>query len=274
MNAASLIELRPGGSRPPLVMIHALSGTLLPYLALTGALDGASPVYGIEADGLDGKRQPLRDVASLARSYAVTIRDAFGGAPVTVLGWSFGGIVAAEVAARLAASGASPSAVLIDVQRLNPSRPNRMLDADEELVEFGRLMMSGTTPAAAKPPTLAELRAIPARARLAHLFETIVAVRPRTPVAMLHDFLRVFRANLVAHDAYVPAEIRRVAALFVRSHGQTHPERDPSLGWRRWFADGIDAAVAPGDHDSILDASNVTALAACINQWQSRHVST
>lgn len=269
MNAASLIELRPGGSRPPIVMIHALSGTLLPYLALAGALDGAPPVYG-----LDGKRQPLRDVAALARRYTATIRDAFGGDPVTVLGWSYGGIVAAEIAARLAASGASPSAVLIDVQRLNPSRPNRTLDADEELVEFGRLMMSGMTPAPARPPTLADLRAIPARARPAHLFETIVAVRPRTPVAMLHDFLRVFRSNLVAHDAYVPGEIRRVDALFVRSLSQTHPDQDPSLGWRRWFADGIDVAVAPGDHDSILDASNIADLAACIDQWQSRHVST
>lgn len=274
MSAASLIELRPGGSRPPIVIIHALSGTLLPYLSLAGALDGASPVYGIEADGLDGRRQPLRDVASLARRYATTIRDAFAGEPVTVLGWSYGGIVSAEVAARLAAFGASPSTVLIDVQRLNPSRPNRSLDADEELVEFARLMMSGTTEAVARPPNLAELRAIPARSRLAHLFEMIVAARPRTPVAMLHDFLRVFRANLVAHDAYVPGEFRRIDALFVRSRSQTHPDRDPSLGWRRVFTDGIDVAVADGDHDSILEPSNVAGLTACIDQWQSRYAST
>lgn len=273
MNFPALDELRPGGTRAPIVIIHALSGTLLPYLPLVDALDDASHLYGIKADGLDGRRQPLRDVASLARRYATAIRNAFSNDRVTVLGWSYGGILAAEVAARLVACGTPCSAVLIDVQRLNASRPNRTLDADEELVAFGRMMMSGGT-GAIRPPSLDSLRAIPARARLAHLFESIVAARPRTPVAMLHDFLRVFRANLVAHDAYVPCEVRRVPALFIRSHDQAHWNRDPTLGWSRWFPDGIDVAVAAGDHDSIIDTEHVVDLATHIDQWLERHLSS
>ncbi|WP_143167923.1 thioesterase domain-containing protein [Jatrophihabitans endophyticus] len=91
--AAEVETLRPGDG-PPLVLVHPVGGELFCYSALVAALGGTFPVLGLDAGAL--LRGPSRPtVQDVARSYATRL-DGTGAA--TVAGWSFGAVLAFEIA--------------------------------------------------------------------------------------------------------------------------------------------------------------------------------
>jgi thioesterase domain-containing protein len=71
------------------------------------------PLYGLQARGLDGTSEPARSVQEMAAEYAGQIRAVQESGPYHVLGWSFGGIVAHEIAVQLQAGGEQVAALII-----------------------------------------------------------------------------------------------------------------------------------------------------------------
>ncbi len=99
-----LMPMRTGSGRP-LYLIHGLSGTLLECWALVERLRTGRPVYGFQAPGVEGEQPPLRTVEALAAAYAREIRAAQPNGPYALAGYSFGGLVALEIARELAREG-------------------------------------------------------------------------------------------------------------------------------------------------------------------------
>ena len=62
-------------------------------------------VYGLQAPGLEGEAEPLESVEDLAAYYLQAIRRVQPSGPYRLGGWSFGGLVALEMAQRLSAIG-------------------------------------------------------------------------------------------------------------------------------------------------------------------------
>lgn len=113
---ASTQRLRPGGS--PAVFCFAGAGAtvawFLPLLAgLGGAGTGALAVYGLQAHGLQGRARASWGVRGAARRHLRAITAAQSGGPYLLVGHSFGGIVALEVAALLRARGQRVGAVVL-----------------------------------------------------------------------------------------------------------------------------------------------------------------
>ncbi len=100
-----VLPLRPHGSARPLWCIHPASGFSWSYAGLGRHLGPDVPVYGLQAPGLNGERPPLGDVGALAAHYVHALRAVQPEGPYRLLGWSFGGIVAHEMAAMLEADG-------------------------------------------------------------------------------------------------------------------------------------------------------------------------
>jgi thioesterase domain-containing protein len=111
-----VVPLSPDGTATPLFCVHAGSGSAYPYLELARLLGPDRPVYGIEAPGFDGDREPVRSLPALSAEYAATLRELRSGGDVALLGWSLGGIIAFDTAARLSAAGVRVRpVVLVDV---------------------------------------------------------------------------------------------------------------------------------------------------------------
>jgi thioesterase domain-containing protein len=111
-----VVPLSPDGTATPLFCVHASSGSAYPYLELARLLGPDRPVYGIEAPGFDGGREPVRSLPALSAEYAATLREFRAGGDVALLGWSLGGIIAFDTAARLTAAGVRvDQVVLVDV---------------------------------------------------------------------------------------------------------------------------------------------------------------
>ena len=105
--AATLIPINPwqGGAVAPLFCVHPIGGHVLTYRDLARRLGPAIPFYGLQAQGFDGRSQPLDSVEAMAGRYLDEIRKVQPRGPYALAGFSFGGIVALEMARRLVRSG-------------------------------------------------------------------------------------------------------------------------------------------------------------------------
>ncbi|WP_344409265.1 amino acid adenylation domain-containing protein [Streptomyces viridochromogenes] len=104
----ALLPVRPSGSLPPLFCVHGGVGFGLPFAGLAPHLVPERPVFALQSDGVAapaGAWSPPADVPSLAALYVERIRGVQPHGPYHLLGWSFGGLVAHEMAVRLQADG-------------------------------------------------------------------------------------------------------------------------------------------------------------------------
>ncbi|MFF2078108.1 amino acid adenylation domain-containing protein [Kitasatospora sp. NPDC058162] len=129
-----VLAIRPGGGAEPLFCVHGGVGFGLPYAELAAHLDPDRPVHALQSEGIAAPagqwRKPV-GVRELATEYLARIRAVQPHGPYHLLGWSFGGLVAHELAVQLRAAG-EPVAFLaaLDVQPVHPGDPN---PTDEEI---------------------------------------------------------------------------------------------------------------------------------------------
>jgi amino acid adenylation domain-containing protein len=99
-----VVEIQPHGARSPLWVIHPVGGHVLFMKRLVRHLPSDLPLYGIQAQGLDGHREPLQTVEEMARLYMQLIRQVQPVGPYYIGGHSMGGLVALELAQHLHAA--------------------------------------------------------------------------------------------------------------------------------------------------------------------------
>ncbi|MFI6151838.1 non-ribosomal peptide synthase/polyketide synthase, partial [Kitasatospora sp. NPDC051170] len=108
-----LLPIRAGGSRPPFFMLHSGAGLGWPYMPLARFVPEDIPLYALQARGVDGTGELAGSVREMAADYLDRIRSVQPSGPYHLLGWSFGGIVAHEMAVQLRAAGEEVAALVI-----------------------------------------------------------------------------------------------------------------------------------------------------------------
>src|SRR5271170_1798475 len=96
-----MLPLRSRGSRPPLFCFHPAGGLGWVYAGLMGQLDSARPLYALQASSIFEEGRLPASIPEMAAEYAEAIRRQQPSGPYCLLGWSFGGQVAYDVACRL-----------------------------------------------------------------------------------------------------------------------------------------------------------------------------
>jgi len=96
-----LVEIQSGDSRPPLFCIHAAGGNVLIYRDLARHLGPDQPVYGLQAQGLDGEQPFHTRIEDMASDYVKEIQGVQPQGPYLLGGYCLGGTVALEVAQQL-----------------------------------------------------------------------------------------------------------------------------------------------------------------------------
>ncbi|MFB6889199.1 amino acid adenylation domain-containing protein [Kitasatospora sp. NPDC056327] len=99
----TLLPLRAAGPRAPLFCVHPAAGISWVYAGLLRHLDPGRPLYGLQARGLRGGSPA--SVTEIAEDYVREIRAVRPQGPYHLLGWSFGAVVAQEMAVLLQADG-------------------------------------------------------------------------------------------------------------------------------------------------------------------------
>jgi acetoacetyl-CoA synthetase len=100
-----LVPLRREGTGRPLFVLPGLAGEVLELAPLAQLLQCDRPVIALRARGLDPREAPHATVEAMAADCIAEIRTHSPAGPYALAGYSFGGLVAFEMAAMLRAAG-------------------------------------------------------------------------------------------------------------------------------------------------------------------------
>jgi thioesterase domain-containing protein len=132
-----LVPLKPGGTKPPVFLVHPAGGGATSYLKLAGLFDEDQPIYGIQA--LNEEEIKLDAPLSLGERsarYLEALRAVQPHGPYFLGGWSFGGYVAYEMAQQLVAMDEEVGALLLlDITAVLP-REKRKPSPNEKALEL------------------------------------------------------------------------------------------------------------------------------------------
>jgi acyl transferase domain-containing protein/thioesterase domain-containing protein/acyl carrier protein len=121
-----IVPISTDGDGLPFFVIHGAGGGVLFLWSLPRALSVRRPVFGVQAVGTDGNTMADQTVADMADRYAEEIRAVHSG-PYLLGGYSGGGLVALEVAARLRSNGGDVRrVVLFDSVPPGCAQPSRL----------------------------------------------------------------------------------------------------------------------------------------------------
>jgi thioesterase domain-containing protein/glycosyltransferase involved in cell wall biosynthesis len=251
-----LIAIEPAGTRRPLFLVHPIDGGVSCYAPLARQLGPEQPLFAFRAVGLD-------DMVPMAACYVAALRDRQARGPYLLGGWSFGAMVAFEMARQLMAVGEEVAllALFDSMAPLDGLRGEAFdLEAgDQELFDrWARDLLGDSVPTDEpedKPElVLAELK----RRQL---------VSERSGLADLRSHLELYRAHRRALRSYQPGPYAGSIALFRTAGVQTRlfPEVDEvTLGWPVLVTGRIDVQVVPGNHVTMLAEPHVRELAAAL----------
>jgi aspartate racemase len=87
------------------ISLGNVNSDFLPYRQLVEQLGRDQPVYGLQSPGMDGRSLPLGSVEELGAHYVRELRMHQPNGPYLLLGLTFAGVVAYEIARQLEAEG-------------------------------------------------------------------------------------------------------------------------------------------------------------------------
>lgn len=96
-----LVPIKSSGKLPPFYCVHGVGGNILEFEHFSTYIDADQPLYGIQAQGLDGRSVRHQRVEDMAAHYVTEIRRFQPEGPYFLGGSSFGGLVAYEIAQQL-----------------------------------------------------------------------------------------------------------------------------------------------------------------------------
>lgn len=259
---SEILTLRPGPAGRVLFLFHPLGGELLAYRELARRLASPVRVLGVRWSGGSDDR-PL-SLAGLATLHCRQIQLIRPQGPYLLAGWSFGGVLALEVARQLSAAGeqieflglldANP--VLDPISGRPPAQTPYLELFDRLIEEIDRRGLSGE-----QSVDVAELAADPAWAALMG-----GVAPPGVRVSHLRHNLTVAARAMAALNAYVPAEYGGGdVQLFQAGVTAADTRRELATQLRRVVTGRLRVRVVPGDHNSMLAGPQVAELAEAID---------
>jgi len=132
---ATVLPIRPTGDRTPFFFVHSGLGSALPYVGLARHLDAGHPIYGLQSPSV-GSGAPLpTSMEQVAQLYIGHLKEVRPEGPYNLLGWSFGGVLAQEIAVRLQEAGDTVELLVnLDGYPHRPGHDDEDVDDREQLV--------------------------------------------------------------------------------------------------------------------------------------------
>jgi amino acid adenylation domain-containing protein len=266
---SSLVPIRPGGSKPPLFLMHSHGGNVLEYYPLANLLDADQPVYALQARGLDGRIVKDSSVEEMASAYIKELRSLRPDGPYYIGGFCFGGLVALEVAQQLTAAG-QEVALLVMIQSMHPDamrfKPDttvfdrwRFRTSKRMSLELENLSSRGLGYVAERLRRVWDL----GRARTAIKLDNWSGTHhPDLSSRRMHYILEILAMEHgKVITKYAPRPYRGDVLLFRASKQLSGLVADESLGWKHILQGNLDVCEIPGHQQNLLLESHVSRLA-------------
>ncbi|MGC5665051.1 amino acid adenylation domain-containing protein [Micromonospora sp. WMMD723] len=244
-----MLALRGGGDQPPLFCLHPGGGIGWSYVGLIRHLGADTPVYAVQARGLDQPTEALpASLTEMAADYADQVERIWPNGPYRILGWSFGGLAAHAVATELQRRGRTVA--LLAVLDVHPGWQDLThegvpgLGADEMRSHLEYLLRL----VAFDPESLADE---------AFTFDNVMAILQDRGSAMgsldeqrLRSIMAIFTNNTHLMIDYRPA-VFDGDILLLATTDQQDPEAT-AAAWVPYLTGRVETHLVTGDHGTML----------------------
>jgi len=260
-----LVEIQKGhSSKRPLFLVHPVGGQVYYYRHLAIHLASEQPVYGLQAQGIDGDEPPLTTVEEMATQYLSALRVVQPNGPYFIGGSSFGGTVAFEMAQQLQKLNQKVGLLtLIDTPKELPDRPLDDIDILTYLLEVGGSIESNFN--------LNQLRQLSPEKQLKYFVEHSQFAKELAPdvaLEQISNFLYLFKINIQALQNYKPQSYSGKILFFSARDLESelnvfHPEQ----GWFDIAKEEVEVYQVPGNHLTMNYPPYVKVIADHIKQY-------
>ncbi|MBV9769538.1 MAG: amino acid adenylation domain-containing protein, partial [Bryobacterales bacterium] len=257
--ASPVVPIQPNGTKPPIFCIGPLGGEVILFRRLALELGQDQPLYGLQPFSLG---DPLSTLEQIAASYIEQLRQRSEHQPFCLLGYSFGGLVAVEMAQQLRKNKAqAPMVALIDSAYLSGCKA---LEPWRERIQRYRYHVRQIVHGGRGLSHLIE-RLRCSSFRMIHRVSTSLGVEPPKIAT------DIIGRQLLAAESYRAKPYPERVYLF---KAESRPEffDDPNLGWGGILSDLVIEEV-PGDHGTINTGVNLKILArkltGFLEEWSS-----
>ena len=261
--SSPFIQIKAGCEKPPIFIAHGLSGTVQ-FVELAEHIRTGHPIYGIQAKGVDGIEEPLDRVEDMAKFYLDTLEQLYPDGPYILIGYSFGGLVAFEMAQRLSANGKRIALLVL----LDAYPHPRFMPAPQRLRLFLKRMRSHAS----------QMRELPLSNALSYFTNGLKrrlhfpgalheSQRPPETLGLSFADTALRRVNQKAYVAYASYQPRFFEGKikFVTTEIQSFFPGDPVTVWGNLVAE-LEVEVIPGDHLNIV-TTEFKSLASVLTRY-------
>lgn len=263
-----VVALQGRGSRPPFFCAHPLGGSPLCYNALARRLGEEQPFYGFDAlhrvHRRDGGEVVYPSLEAMAADYIEAMRRIQPRGPYRLGGWSFGGLVAFEIACQLRRRG-EEVALLAIVDTQLPSFEVELPPVDD--VTIIEELLGPDLDLSAE-----ELRRLDPEARLEHLVQLgkkNQSLPPDYDLDSAREVLGIVRRNGALIQEWRPSAFDGTLTLFKAEGEGERAVGQASVGrWRALAGGGLELRTIHGPHRDLVFEPHVeilaTELEACL----------
>jgi surfactin family lipopeptide synthetase A len=266
---SSLTPIRPGGSKPPLFLLHSHGGNVLEYYPLAKYLGADQPVYALQALGLDGHIIKDQSFEDMVEAYLTELRSLQPGGPYFLGGYCLGGLLALEAARQLSEAGEEVALVIL-IQSINPSHARFRPD----LTVFHRRWYQTTKRVDLELEHLRNRGANHILERCRRAWDIALA---RTAITIdnwtsnghnarkQRSMAYTLEVLAIEHDKarvrYVPRSYNGPVVLFRAKKQLSGLVTDLALGWKEVLCGSLEIFEVPGHQETMLSEPNVAFLA-------------
>jgi thioesterase domain-containing protein len=259
-----VIPLNESVAGLPLFCFPGAGGNVYIFREMIAALPKRRPVYGIDMEWLCDAKGDFT-VEAIATFYLKVIRSVQRQGPYYFCGYSFGGLVAYEMATRLVEQGDSVGLVAL----LDAPNPALMLNLSaSESAQFRKKYLSDRLGKYARDLLRGDVRSFSQRG-----MAFIVSRFGRPLLPAIKSGFRLLNkpipAAIQSNDpgfvrawhAYIPSTYSGTVTCFrVEERGPEHGS-DPTMGWTACANGGVQVHVVPGGHVDMMKMPSVGVIA-------------
>jgi acyl-CoA synthetase (AMP-forming)/AMP-acid ligase II/thioesterase domain-containing protein/NADP-dependent 3-hydroxy acid dehydrogenase YdfG len=265
-----VVPIKEGARRPALLALHTIGGELFEFRPLAERLSPDAALYGIEPARLGATPSLFDSLEAMAERYAALLCESIPEEPYCLIGYSYGGLLAYEMARQLEARGKRVG--LLAIVDTGPEWSARKRDwgllrglydagqlachwaANEflparshEKLAWLRSMARGTLRLARKPSPETAWR----------IFLDATFRYDRLP----EDYQRLIDAQFRAYVRYAPRPYAGRITLYTAMAQPSGGDQGDDFGWARLASGGVDVVPVTGHHAYLMRARNVERLA-------------
>jgi len=273
-----LVAIQPNGSKPPFFCVHPAGGQVFCYYQLSRHLGNDQPFYAFEAQdfltiGENGEK--YNGIEERASIYLDALQLVQPMGPYLIGGWSFGGIVAFEMAQQLKRRG-EEVALLAIIDSIAPIISTELDDAKllvgfalEAAAQSGRsLALTSNQLAGLKPDE--QIDCVVERLRQADVLPA--DMKQEIALTQARRVLQGSKLRSQSITSYVPQQYGGPITVFTAELNPGWSEdgsvseivklyQDPTKGWSAFTTAPVRAIAVPGYHATLLFEPHVCTLA-------------